>query len=41
MKSPQYLVGVSMRIGGGSSAAYKVEKADSYLAGLTEKNLPT
>jgi len=41
MKSHQHLVGVSMRIGGGSSAAYKVKKADSYPASLTEKNLPT
>jgi hypothetical protein len=40
-KSLQHLVGVSMQIGGGSSAAYKVKKADSYPAGLTEKNLPT
>jgi hypothetical protein len=28
-KSLQHLVGVSMQIGGGSSAAYKVKKADS------------
>ena len=41
MKSPQHLVAVNMGIGGGSSAAYEVKKADSYPAGLTEKNLPT
>jgi hypothetical protein len=41
-KLPQHLVGVNIGIGGGSSAAYKVKKADdSYPAGLTEKNLPT
>ena len=41
-KSPQHLVGVNIGIGGGSSVAYKVKKADdSYPAGLTEKNLPT
>jgi hypothetical protein len=41
MKSPQHLVGVNMGNGGGSSAAYEVRKADSYPAGLMEKNLPT
>jgi hypothetical protein len=41
MKSPQHLVGVNLGIDGGSHAAYKVKKADSYPAGLTEKNLPT
>jgi hypothetical protein len=40
-KSPQHLVGVNTGIGGGSSVAYQVEKADSYQAGLTEKDLPT
>ncbi len=41
MKYPQHQVGVNMGIGGGPRAAYRVKKADSYPAGLTEKNLPT
>jgi hypothetical protein len=40
-KASQHPVGVNMGSGGGSSAAYEEEKADSYPAGLTEKNLPT
>ena len=40
-KSHQHLVGVNIGIGGGSSAAHQVKKADSYPDGLTEKNLPT
>jgi hypothetical protein len=41
MKSPQHQVGANMGIGGGPRVAYRVKKADSYPAGLTEKNLPT
>ena len=41
MRSPQHLVAVNMGIGGGPRAAYQVKKADSYPAGLMEKNLPT